>query len=82
MRTKTLTKIKIPVQTTSSSVCLIIIWNIEGGQSNAPRSELMVELSRKRAWVLSATALEFRDWVSAGYSFVSRKMYAFLVPGL
>ena len=26
-------------------------------------SKLMDELNRKRAWVLSATALEFRDWV-------------------
>ena len=25
------------------------------------RSKLMVELNRKRAWVASATALEFRD---------------------
>ena len=27
-------------------------------------SKLVDELNRKRAWVLSATALEFRDWVS------------------
>ena len=36
-------------------MCLTIIENI-GGQSKAPRSELMVELNSKRAWVLSATA--------------------------
>ena len=30
-------------------------------QSKALRSELMDELNRKRAWVQSATALEFRD---------------------
>ena len=32
-----------------------------GNESKAPRSELIDELNRKRAWVLSATALEFCD---------------------
>ena len=35
--------------------------NFSLGKSKAPRSELMDELNRKRALVLSATALEFRD---------------------
>ena len=30
-------------------------------KSKAPRGELMDELNRKRAWVQSATGLEFRD---------------------
>ena len=34
-----------------------------GNESKAPRSELIDELNRKRAWVLSATALEFCDSV-------------------
>ena len=34
---------------------------VRGNESKAPRSELIDELNRKQAWVLSATALEFCD---------------------
>ena len=38
--------------------------NFSVGKSKAPRSEFMDKLNRKRAWVLSTTALGFRDWFS------------------
>ena len=41
--------------------CAASFLGVSSVESKAPRSELMDELNRKRAWVQSATALEFRD---------------------